>query len=358
MVLDQTGALANVKRHDYLPFGEELFAPAGGRTTAMGYASGDGVRQQFTSKERDFETGLDYFLARYYSSTQGRFTSADSFGGSTFNPQTLNLYAYTNGNPLRFVDPSGHYAEESPHGGPISKPRGGGGCDLPRQGGCLWMGQDPKRPTTVKPEAPPGFEIKPDGTLTKTGGGAVVEETVTATAKRGFFKRVFSKVGRFLGFGGGPVTGAAHIIIGEMIDPQPVGGGDADLGYASMPWMTEEVQGTFAGNVYNPHRLTQDATFYRYFDAGHMIGPGVGYLSADLYSTSAEARARLALSPQVTRNTASMVVEVTVPAGMIVAIGRAKGQVPQGQYPGGGSQVVIGNPGDPRIKYGTPRSLP
>jgi hypothetical protein len=63
MVLDQTGALANVKRHDYLPFGEELFAPAGGRTTAMGYASGDNVRQQFTLKERDFETGLDYFLA-------------------------------------------------------------------------------------------------------------------------------------------------------------------------------------------------------------------------------------------------------------------------------------------------------
>jgi hypothetical protein len=32
------------------------------------------VRQQFTSKERDVETALDYFEARYYSSTQGRFT--------------------------------------------------------------------------------------------------------------------------------------------------------------------------------------------------------------------------------------------------------------------------------------------
>jgi len=45
MVFDQTGDLNNVKRHDYLPFGEELFAPTGGRTTAQGYASGDGVRQ-------------------------------------------------------------------------------------------------------------------------------------------------------------------------------------------------------------------------------------------------------------------------------------------------------------------------
>jgi len=39
------------------------------------------VRQHFTQKERDNETGLDYFLARYYSSTQGRFTSPDEFTG-------------------------------------------------------------------------------------------------------------------------------------------------------------------------------------------------------------------------------------------------------------------------------------
>ncbi|HEX2270746.1 MAG TPA: hypothetical protein VHH35_14465, partial [Pyrinomonadaceae bacterium] len=44
-------------RHDYLPFGEELFAPAGGRSAAMGYSGGDAVRQQFTQKERDVETG-------------------------------------------------------------------------------------------------------------------------------------------------------------------------------------------------------------------------------------------------------------------------------------------------------------
>jgi RHS repeat-associated protein len=110
MVLDQTGALANMKRHDYLPFGEELFAPAGGRTTAMGYASGDGVRQQFTLKERDIETGLDYFLARYYSSMQGRFTSVDPImmeKRRLGDPQEINLYAYTRNNPLKYVDPTG-----------------------------------------------------------------------------------------------------------------------------------------------------------------------------------------------------------------------------------------------------------
>jgi len=77
IILDQTGSLANVKRHDYLPFGEELFAGTGGRTTAMGYVAGDGVRQQFTQKERDVETGLDYFGARHYVNSQGRFTSID-----------------------------------------------------------------------------------------------------------------------------------------------------------------------------------------------------------------------------------------------------------------------------------------
>ncbi len=81
IIIDKTGSLANVKRHDYLPFGEELLSGIGGRSPSLGYGTGDGVRPQFTQKERDNETGLDYFLARYYSSTQGRFTSPDEFSG-------------------------------------------------------------------------------------------------------------------------------------------------------------------------------------------------------------------------------------------------------------------------------------
>ena len=81
MIIDHTGSLANVKRHDYLPFGEELIATQGLRTSGFGYAVGDGVRQKFTQKERDSETGLDYFLARYYSPIQGTFTSPNEFTG-------------------------------------------------------------------------------------------------------------------------------------------------------------------------------------------------------------------------------------------------------------------------------------
>jgi RHS repeat-associated protein len=108
IILDQTGALANVKRHDYLPFGEELFAGTGGRTVAQGYA-GDGVRQQFTSKERDVETGLDYFGARYYSSLQGRFTSADPLmaSGRASVPQSWNRYSIVLNNPSKLIDPNG-----------------------------------------------------------------------------------------------------------------------------------------------------------------------------------------------------------------------------------------------------------
>jgi RHS repeat-associated protein len=132
MVFDESGGLNNVKRHDYLPFGEEIAVGVGIRTAGLGYSASDGVRQQFTQKERDTETGLDYFLARYYSSTQGRFTSPDEFSGGpdelfyfandasenpTFyadlrKPQSLNKYQYSYNNPLRWVDPDGHDPEE------------------------------------------------------------------------------------------------------------------------------------------------------------------------------------------------------------------------------------------------------
>jgi RHS repeat-associated protein len=138
-----TDSLATVtSRHDYMPFGEEVGAGIGGRTTGMGFPGvSDGLRQKFTSKERDIETGLDYFLARYYSSTQGRFTSPDEFTGGpdelydfaddasdnpTFyadltNPQSLNKYQYTYNNPVNLVDPDGH-CPDCPPGLIVSTP--------------------------------------------------------------------------------------------------------------------------------------------------------------------------------------------------------------------------------------------
>ncbi len=64
----------------------------------------------FTGKERDTESGLDYFGARYYSSNMGRFLSPDEpfYSGNLDNPQDLNLYSYVHNNPLTNVDPDGH----------------------------------------------------------------------------------------------------------------------------------------------------------------------------------------------------------------------------------------------------------
>ena len=70
----------------------------------------------FTGKERDSESGNDYFGARYYASTMGRFMSPDWSAkaepvpyAKLDDPQSLNLYDYVRNNPLSRVDVDGHY---------------------------------------------------------------------------------------------------------------------------------------------------------------------------------------------------------------------------------------------------------
>jgi len=94
-----------VRRHDFLPFGEELPAGLNGRSAK--YAPAE--EPLFTGKIRDAETGLDYFGARYLSAPQGRFTGADApFADQTAgDPQSWNLYGYVRNNPLVFVDEIG-----------------------------------------------------------------------------------------------------------------------------------------------------------------------------------------------------------------------------------------------------------
>jgi RHS repeat-associated protein len=64
---------------------------------------------RFPGKERDSESGNDYFEARYFASSMGRMLSPDPLGGSLANPQSLNKYAYALNNPLVNTDPTGLY---------------------------------------------------------------------------------------------------------------------------------------------------------------------------------------------------------------------------------------------------------
>jgi RHS repeat-associated protein len=112
LITDQNANV--ISRHDYLPFGEEIPANTAGRNGQFGPAN-DSVTQKFTGKERDAESGLDYFGARYYGSALGRFTSPDWSAdvspvpyAKLDNPQTLNLYAYVGNNPLARTDQDGH----------------------------------------------------------------------------------------------------------------------------------------------------------------------------------------------------------------------------------------------------------
>ena len=69
------------------------------------------IASHFTGKERDTESGYDYFGARYYGNSFGRFVSADRInvtGNRLLNPaNTLNKYAYAANNPLKYVDMNG-----------------------------------------------------------------------------------------------------------------------------------------------------------------------------------------------------------------------------------------------------------
>ena len=104
VVTDGSGAI--VERHDYLPFGEEC--TTGG--CASNPALSGGEPRKYTGKERDKETGLDYFGARYYGAKTGRFTAVDpvyNWKENLLDPQRWNRYAYVRNNPLRYTDPDG-----------------------------------------------------------------------------------------------------------------------------------------------------------------------------------------------------------------------------------------------------------
>jgi RHS repeat-associated protein len=71
------------------------------------YLSSTTTKWQFTSYERDAESGNDYAVFRYYLNRLGRFSSADPLAGSIADPQSLDRYSYARGDPIDATDPLG-----------------------------------------------------------------------------------------------------------------------------------------------------------------------------------------------------------------------------------------------------------
>jgi len=100
-----TDAQGNIKNEsDFYPWGGELQ-----------FLNNDSNHYKFTGKERDNETNLDYFGARYYSNALGRWLSPDWSAkpvpipyADITDPQTLNLYGYLRALPTTLVDQDGH----------------------------------------------------------------------------------------------------------------------------------------------------------------------------------------------------------------------------------------------------------
>ena len=135
----EVGASGCAAAFTSLPYGDGL------TTVALpGYSSCiDATEHHFTGKERDTESGNDYFGARYYAAAMGRFMSPDWSAkvepvpyAKMDDPQSLNLYAYVRNNPLTSVDLDGH---QSPCGGSGQPP-----CSPPQ----------PPTPPSPQPPAP------------------------------------------------------------------------------------------------------------------------------------------------------------------------------------------------------------
>jgi RHS repeat-associated protein len=106
---DQNGAV--ISYEELHPYGSSAY-----RSVASGVEV-SARRYRYTGKERDEETGMDYFGARFYAPWLGRWTTADPLGLQA----GVNLYLYARGSPVVMVDPNGMQEEEWSIGGLVER---------------------------------------------------------------------------------------------------------------------------------------------------------------------------------------------------------------------------------------------
>ena len=95
-ITDREGRIT--QHTEYIAFGEVLFEE---------HSTSKTMPYLFNGKELDTETGLYYYGARYYDPKVSIFLNVDPLAEKTMTP-----YAYTNNNPIKYIDPTGMVWEE------------------------------------------------------------------------------------------------------------------------------------------------------------------------------------------------------------------------------------------------------
>ena len=122
-IIDESGqAIASYKYGDY------------GKTTKVGNLNFYN-EICYTSGVYDELTGLYYFNSRYYNPDTATFITQDSYRGEIDSYETWNLYAYCGGNPINYVDPSGHKAKKNQKNNKTTRKDKRKGADLRKPSG-------------------------------------------------------------------------------------------------------------------------------------------------------------------------------------------------------------------------------
>jgi RHS repeat-associated protein len=151
-----------------LPYGDGL------PPSPSGTCPTDATEQHFTGKERDAESGNDYFGARYFASTMGRWMSPDWSAkedpvpyAKMDDPQSLNLYMYVRNNPLTNRDSDGHGCPGDP------------GCELMGAIQGIFNGDNAKESFRNALDNAKNTLGISDGKITTGGGSVDITTTVT-----------------------------------------------------------------------------------------------------------------------------------------------------------------------------------
>ncbi|MBU1749719.1 MAG: RHS repeat-associated core domain-containing protein [Chloroflexi bacterium] len=212
---------------------QQWYYPYGGQRAADGDLPTD---YRFTGQRHDSYINLYQMGDRWYNAELGRWISPDPIIPEPGNPQALNRYSYVYNNPVRYTDPTGHYAFEETPDDPVfvwTQPNGGGVRSTWKS---VWQ-----------KSAPMDARYQP---APKSGGGSSWNPV---SAARGAVREAGRKVDRFLWDNVPSAVGVKHTMIGVGFDPLIILGLDAEFNDMTIVycWRSGEVaiMGEVAGGV-------------------------------------------------------------------------------------------------------------